>query len=395
MQVGGNLAHISKPSNEDSALESKNAETSRRFLIISAHDYRTARRASLHFIADELAKRGPTRFFSLRYSHLSRLKGDIRESLDDRVNRIEVHNGVECFLWKTLIHPFNTRRPSLQVFERMLFDWYRRRPSHVLVDWIKKSDVIIFESGLAPIYFDLSCQLNPAAKKIYRASDDLETINVSSDVHQVVMAAVPKMDVAALLSPRLADGLPNETKFYYVPAGIDPSIDTLANPSPFGDGLHAVSVGSMLFDPSFFEIAGPAFPDITFHVIGSGQGARSGYSANVKVYGHMKFAETLRYIKHATFGIAPYAAKRVPSYLADSSMKLMQYDFFGLPSVCPHPVVGSYASRFGYTPGDGPSILSAIRAAAQAPHVRSRKCLTYSEVADRLIDPELFEDTHL
>lgn len=44
------------------------------YLVLSAHDYRTPRRASIHFITDELAKRGDTRFFSLRYSLLSRLK---------------------------------------------------------------------------------------------------------------------------------------------------------------------------------------------------------------------------------------------------------------------------------------------------------------------------------
>ena len=41
-----------------------------RYLVLSAHDYRTARRTSLHFIADELARRGRLRFFSLRDSRL-------------------------------------------------------------------------------------------------------------------------------------------------------------------------------------------------------------------------------------------------------------------------------------------------------------------------------------
>ena len=39
------------------------------YLLISAHhDYRMQRRSSIHFIANELAKRGTTRFFSMRYS---------------------------------------------------------------------------------------------------------------------------------------------------------------------------------------------------------------------------------------------------------------------------------------------------------------------------------------
>ena len=76
-----------------------------RFLVLSAHDYRTPRRANIHFIGDELAKRGHTRFFSLRYSALSRWKDDIRLPLDSKANLVEERNGVECFLWKTALHP--------------------------------------------------------------------------------------------------------------------------------------------------------------------------------------------------------------------------------------------------------------------------------------------------
>ncbi len=34
------------------------------YLVLSAHDYRTPRRANIHFITDQLALRGTTRFFS-------------------------------------------------------------------------------------------------------------------------------------------------------------------------------------------------------------------------------------------------------------------------------------------------------------------------------------------
>jgi 2-beta-glucuronyltransferase len=141
------------------------------YLFLSALDYRTPRRTSLHFIADELAKRGNVRFFSLRYSALSKWRQDIRLILDDRANRIESHKGVECFLWKTPIHPFNTRSAWLKPVEDVLFWTYQRMPHPVLIEWIKTADAIIFESGLAPIYFDLACGLNPIAKKIYRASE--------------------------------------------------------------------------------------------------------------------------------------------------------------------------------------------------------------------------------
>ena len=364
-------------------------------LVISAHDFRTPRRSSLHFITDELATRGETRFFSLRFSALSRLKGDPRLKLSSRANRKEWHNGVECFLWKTLVHPVNTRIRFFRPFENILFRLHRARPHPVLVEWIKGADTIIFESGLAVIYFDLACKLNPAAKKLYRASDDLSTINVADYVQRIFDRAAPEMTSICMLSPLLAQAMPHTDNLYYVPNGINPSILDGGDPSPYEEGINAVSIGSMLFDPTFFEIASDAFPEITFHVIGSGMPRRPGYGANVKVYGDMKYSETISYIKHANFGVAPYQAQSVPEYLSDSSMKLLQYDVFGVPAVCPRAVVGSYASRVGYDPGDAASIVAAIRAACAMEHKPSRRYLNWAEVTDRLLDPQTFADTRI
>lgn len=364
------------------------------YLLITALDYRTPRKANLHFIADELVKRGITRFFSLRYSNLSRYKSDPRVCIDAHANRVERFNGAECFLWKTLVHPFNTRRKWLRPLENILFQRYRRRPHRVLLEWIKAADVIFFESGSAPIYFDLASELNPRAKKVYIASDDLATINVAAFVQQQFERAAPDMSAICLPSRALSRGIPATSNQYFVPHGIDHSIAEQADPSPYGEGLHAVSVGSMLFDPSFFQIASSLFPDITFHVIGSGH-AEEHYADNVRVYAEMKFEDTLRYIKHANFGIAPYRAQTVPDYLADTSMKLMQYDFFGLPAVCPQAAVGSHAQRFGYEPGNSISIAAAIRGALAAPHQSTMRHLSWAEVVDRLLEPQRYADTRL
>lgn len=377
---------------QDETLSNKPKATN--FLVISAHDYRTPARANIHFIAEELAQRGKTRFFSLRYSMLSGLKEDARKCLDPRSNQKEMYLGVECFLWKTLVHPFNARCQALTFFEEILFWLYTLCPSCVLVEWIKEADVIIFESGVSIIYFDLACQLNPAAKKIYRASDDLTTIHAARYVQRALHRAAPAMASICLASPLLALGVSATNNLYYIPHGVDHSIADRADPSPYGEGIHAVSIGSMLFDPTFFEVASQEFPDITFHVIGSGLGRQSGYGPNVKVYGYMKHVETLRYMKHATFGIAAYTAD-VPEYLRDSSLKLVQFDFFGAPAVCPRKVVGNYISRFGYTPGDCSSIVAAIHAAGMAKRQSSRQYLNWQQVTDRLLDPQHFEDTRV
>ncbi len=363
-----------------------------RFLVLSAHDYRTPRRANIHFIADELAKRGHTRFFSLRYSALSRWKNDIRLPLDAKANLIEERDGVECFLWKAALHPFNTRRPWLRPLENMMFRWYARHPPPVLVDWLRSAEVVIFESGTAVVFAELARKLNPSARLIYRASDSLSAIDSAQYVERAFARVAPGLDAIALVSPAMAAEVASRENVYHIGHGIDPEIEQLADPSPYAPGLHAVAVGSMLFDPAAIATASLAFPQVTFHVIGSGRGRMPDYGDNVVVYGEMPHAQTLRYIKHASFGIAPYASDRLPAYLADSSLKLLQYDFFALPAICPHAIVGRYASRFGYTPGEAESIVAAIDAALRAPRVRSRECLGWPETVDRLLQPERYPE---
>lgn len=367
-----------------------------RYLVMSAHDYRTPRRANIHFITDELAKRGTTRFFSLRYSRLSRLKHDMRLPLDETANSIVKHKGVECYLWRTLVHPFNTRRRWLRPLENAMFRMYARNPPEVLERWIRESDVIVLESGTAVAFIRLAKRLNPNARLVYRASDGLSTIEVADFIAREFDDVCGTLDAIALVSPVMADEINSEHNVYHVGHGVDPGLDEMGDPSPYPNtGIHAVSVGSMLFDPTFIAQASQAYPDVTFHVIGSGSGAMPGYGDNVKVYGEMKHADVIGYIKHARFGIAPYSSEQVPAYLADSSMKLLQYDFFGLPAVCPHAVVGTYASRFGYTPGNEASIREAIQQALDAPHVRYRECLDWPQTTDRLLEPERYPETHL
>lgn len=364
------------------------------FLVLSAHDYRSPRKAGMHFITEQLAKRGTTRFFSLRYSHLSRYTDDPRLSLDERINRVEMHQGVECYLWKTLIHPFNTRRPWLRPAESLMFRWYGQGYNPVLRKWIQEATVILLESGVATVFFDLIKQLNPNAKIIYRVSDALRTINVAEYIHKTFHRIAKDINTIVILARALADDVPTRHNVTFVPQGIDPSIADQADPSPYSEGLHAVSLGSMLFDPMFFVIASKRLPHIHFHIIGSGHPRHPDYGDNVSVYGEMPFAKTLPYIKHADFGVAPYCNDNLPTYLRDTSLKLLQYDFFGLPAVCPVFIAADYPNRYGYEIGNGDSIVQAINnALVPKQDIQRPAVLTWSEVAERMLAPKVFLDS--
>ena len=383
--------------NSHAAVKEQPSTATDNFLVLSAHDYRSPRKASIHFITNELAKRGPTRFFSLRYSMLSRYTADPRLSLDDQANRIATHQGVECYLWKTMIHPFNTRRSWLRPAESIMYRWYSQGRNNVLRQWIKEATVILLESGVAPVFFDLIKQLNPSAKILYRASDSLEAINVAEYVNDAFARIAGDINTIALPSRALVDSIPSRHNLIFVPHGIDHSVAEKADPSPYeGEGIHAVSVGSMLFDPSFFVLASKRFPQIHFHVIGSGHPRHPEYGDNVTVYGEMPFAQTLRYIKHARIGIAPYSSTNLPAYLRDTSLKLIQYEFFKLPAICPTFIAADYPTRFGYEIGDGDSIEQAInRALSPVQPLVTRQVLSWGEVTERMLTPQFFRDTEM
>jgi glycosyltransferase involved in cell wall biosynthesis len=74
----------------------------------------------------------------------------------------------------------------------------------------------------------------------------------------------------------------------------------------------------------------------------------------------------------------------------------MQYEYLGIPAVCPHFAAGKVSSRQGYEPGNPDSIAAAV-AAAMAVKTRAERgrLLSWNEVAKRLLSPSDFADCEL
>jgi 2-beta-glucuronyltransferase len=373
----------------------KSASAACSYLVISGHDFRSNRRANLHFIAEELKSRGQTRFFSVGFSQLSKIKRDPRLSLWNRSNRVESWNGIDSYLWRTFLHPGNLRTNALSPLSSAWFRRYAGSAPETLRQWIKDARTIIIESGLGIIFIDLIRRLNPTAQVLYIASDELGTVGCSPFLLKELKRLASVIDGIRVPSLSLVSAFPSGSKLHFIPHGIDPSIRDVGAASPYSGGINLVSVGSMLFDRSFFEIAGKMFPHVIFHIIGGGKKARGLSAPNIVLYGEMPFKNTISYIEHAHAGIAPYEGGKVAPYLADTSMKLMQYGFFGIPSVCPQIVAGDNASRFGYEPGNAESIAAAIHAAIACGHIAPIAYYTWKEVTDRILDPGAYPDTNI
>ena len=362
-----------------------------RVAIISAyHDYRTPKRASLHQIADALVRAGfGVSFISTRYSLLSRLTGDSRLFLSGRANTVELANGVECLLWRTVAHPFRSRIGLVQSLNGYACDLYSELANPLFDELLRKADYVVVESGTAAIYLARIRRVNARAKIIYYAADRLETINAHPSARRKLLENEALIDHFCLRATQLKDDFPYATgRMYKAGFGINPAEFEAIGGSPYAsDEKIVVSVGSMLFDPSVFQIAAPKFPQLQFHVIGPG--AEFAAPSNVHIHPEMPFEQTLAFVKHASIGLAPYAFAEGSEYLAESSLKLMQFEYFGLPSVCPHFAVGSSPNRVGYEPGNEGSITRAIlRAVSMIGQVESRSFPTWEEIALQVIEPE-------
>jgi 2-beta-glucuronyltransferase len=355
-----------------------------RYLFISGHDYRTPRRSSLHFIAQELAKTNQTRFFSLGFGTLTSKKSDPRSSIAKRSNVLEVCDEIECYLWRTLVHPGNTHLQILRPLENAAFSIYRNLPNKIFDQWLSEATVIFIESGFPVIFAERARRLNGRSKLIYIASDDLTTIGCANYLVKELARVEHLFDGIQIPSRYMEAVFSHKEACFYVPQGIDASISMYADPSPYGPGIHAVSVGSMLFDPIFFDLAANAFPEITFHIIGSGLRPSRFSQSNIQMYGEMPFHATIPYMKHAAFGIAPYRQGNAPLYLGDTSLKLIQYAYFGLPTVCPSFLGGKEPLRIHYMPGDKNSIEVAIETALSSKRGQFDAPLTWAEVAKKI-----------
>ena len=375
-------------------IPSVDTSVGRKVVLISDHDYRTARRANMHPIADALVRLGyDVTFVSVRYSALSRLKNDSRTFLWDRANRPEFVNNVRCFLWKTAFHPINLNNGILNRFSAPLYKLYARMPCGFLDDALRSASHVIVESGLGAVFLRRARALNISAKIAYLASDDLVTVGVHPCVQTELTKAGRLINFACVPSRRMAPGFEwAGNRLFYVPHGLHQADFAAPAPNPYSAELNAVSVGSMLFDPEFFRVAAKRFSEIQFHVIGAGQSFEA--PSNVIQHPEMNFQATLPYIRHATFGVAPYRFARQCEYISDTSMKLMQYEHYGIPAVCPTFAAGQNTSRFGYKPGNPPSIMAAIEAALEhRDDIKPRRFLSWEDVARRLLDPREYADT--
>ena len=279
---------------------------------------------------------------------------------------VRVGNNIWEYVYLTILGPFGSRYRNLNYLMTPLSKIYelRRLPSALKKEVIA-ADVIVFESTGALLLFEKICNINPSAKKIYRVSDDLETIGAPWYVINYEQKIAPMFDLISVPSEyiyRKFAHLPNSRLHYH---GINKEIFSKQHDLPEEYSRfekNIVFVGTSHFDYDFIKTAAESFPHWGFHIIGPL--AKVGESSNLLYYGEMPFAETVPYIQHADIGLQNRISDHGLASLSDS-LKVLQYTYCKLPIVAPVGLQSSRKNFVYYVPGDEDSIRTALEHAAE------------------------------
>jgi 2-beta-glucuronyltransferase len=311
----------------------------KRIVILTSHVFLDGyRKASIHFVAHNWAATGNEVFFTtVGHSAFSRFKQKkrleaLRQEQDNRY--VAVEPGLHAGAYLPLIHAFSTPSSIVNSLAQPLFAFYGGRLPDVVADRIRQADLVVIESGTPIAFFALVRKLNPRARTLYFCRDLLQSVGAAPYLCELEKREISLFDSVCVPSRKLGEMLPPGGQVTFVPQGIDRDVFDGADVSPYAEGSrNAVAVGDMLFDRHATEQMAFAAPEVTFHLFGikwSGE-----VPANVNVHGEQSFETVAAYIRHADVGLAPYRVNSDEVYLAESSLKLLQYAYCMLPVVLP------------------------------------------------------------
>ncbi|MDB5714327.1 MAG: hypothetical protein JWO15_1724 [Sphingomonadales bacterium] len=364
-----------------------------RFLIGTAHFFApNYRDAGMHRFAKSLAAKGHyVNFVTFGQSRLKqRMKPETKAYVDaanaaaaSNINPTNIHAHVH----REWYHP-----PSGSPYVEQLTRPLERRYGRHLDAWTRAAarcaDVVILECGYALYFFDAIRKLNPDAHYVAFYNDRLDLVGFRPEVLALHERLMPRFDLVRTNAERLLDYLPAGVNGRYVEQGVDKERIRFDSRSPYPPGSrhNVVSVGNMLFDEDAVRAvaASAARTGGSLHVIGA---AMVDPPANVVVHGELPFEGTLPYIVHADVGLAPYRPTEGADYLIQSSLKIQQYSYCGLPILLAREMGIGGVNFVEYAQGVPGDVDRAVDQAFALGKSRDygRNVLGWDEVSDKLL----------
>ncbi|MDX3924235.1 MAG: polysaccharide biosynthesis protein GumK [Shinella sp.] len=324
----------------------------KKIVVLTSHVFVDGfRKASVHFVARDWAARGNEVYFStVGHSRFSKLKQPVRYEALKRTqdNRyVEIEPGLHAGAYLPALHAFSSRNRVANMLARPLFALYGSYLPPFIADQVRGADLVVFESGTPLVFFALCRKLNPKARTLYFCRDLLRSVGAAPVLRALERRHIASFSRICVPSRRLGEMLPPGGNVVYIPQGVDRAVFDEARTSPYPQGSrNAIAVGDMLFDREAIAGMAAAAPEVSFHLFGvNWQGSAS---SNIVVHGERAFEEIAPYIRHADIGLAPYRLTYDEVYLAESSLKLLQYGYCRLPVVLPDLIPVSRGNEVTY-----------------------------------------------
>lgn len=310
------------------------------------------RKASVHFVSRNWAELGhDVTVVTVGHSRLSLFKNPARlQALATRQkNRLStIEPGLRAGAYIPFLHAFSTRNALANWLMKPFFRLYGAYLPGFVRQTIAEAEVLVFESGTALAFCDLARRLNREAKTLYFCRDLLSSIGTAPFLQEAEQRLIGTFDSVCVPSQRLGQMLPPGGNINVIAQGVETNLFDNADRSPYAEGTrNAIAVGDMLFDQPVVAAMAAAAPDVTFHLFGiHWQGEAP---TNIRVYGERAFETIVAYIRHADIGLAPYHMSDNEVYLAESSLKLLQYAYCRLPVILPDIIPATRGNEVIYS----------------------------------------------
>jgi len=362
-------------------------------VLITSHFWSSKRRAGFHNIAESLIKKGyEVLFLTGNASYIHHLKSDYRAELikESKLNTLEkISDRLSQFIRFTKLHPVNYRSgilnyiflPSVKNYSNVLSGYDE------LNEFIKTSDIFIFESFPGLLWFEYIKKINANAKFIYRVSDDLRQLKKHPFVIEHERKILSKFDLISVPSGyflKLFDNQSNVKLHYH---GINKEVFDIeqTNPYPENKFFNFVFTGNAYLDHNFLKLSASVISDERFHVIGSFK--KKVTDSRILYYGELDFSKTIPYVKFANAGLHILEYTKGAESFSDS-LKVMQYTYCRLPVIAPEFIKSSRNNFIFYKPGDESSIAQALRKSKEFDRstINIDNILSWDEVTEKIIN---------
>ncbi len=349
------------------------------------------RKVSTHFIAEQWARSGhEVHVVTVGLSQLTRLKDpDLYQAL-----AAEQKNCFRCLedrlsvtAYMPFLHPVSTRNSIVNSLMGPAFHLYGSHIPAYLKKPLQEADAVYFEPGTCLSLFRAARALNSKAAFVYIKRDWLTTIGAGPYLQELEQKILSNFDLIVSPSSVIAEETGKQCRTEVLPQGIDKTVLDGDAPSPYAAGTkNAVAVGNMLFDENAVRSIAQADRDLTVHVFGAR--FEQPLLPNVIDYGEQPFEQIVPYLRHADFGIAPYDMRPEDAYLAETSLKLLQYAYCRLPVLLPGLIPDQRGNLIGYKIGSETDWPGKVQQALSMPKSERFQdgILSWNDVASQLAD---------